>query len=244
MKSEMFRKDERMAKKKIIFCLIFPLLFATFSHAIDLGVGLYGGKDFYSISNISRGFNLMDLTEASISRRGFSNPWLFAISLYFNMNGNWRIRFSGDLVMVKYKVLYSRTEPTIYNPFYVRTSTYKIKWGRMAIWGSLEKYWQISDRISFFADGGGGLFVLAPVVSDKFIMNTLLNKFMELDVSKDIDMSYKFGGLASLGMEAVLLKDKIHFRIEGRYNIMLAGRYEEPTNFLSLESGFIFRFKI
>jgi len=231
-------------KEKIILGLIALLLLSSGLFATEFGLGIHGGKDFYSISNLKTGFRLLDLTEASVSRDGFANPWLVGVSLTFKINRNWKMRINGDVVLVKYDVLFTRNYPTLYDPFYIKTSEYKIEWGRAAVLGTVERNWHISEHFYFLGGAGGGLYVLAPVVSDKFIVNTLYDKFMELDISKDIEMSYKFGAHILLGMEAVTFGDKVSFRVEGRYSFMSEGKYEEPTRFFSVFSGIIFNFKL
>ncbi len=230
-------------KEKIIFGLIALLLFSSVSFAVDFGVGIHCGKDFYSITNLKSGFRLLDLTEASITRIGFEDPWAIGVSLAFGIAQNWTIRINGDFVLVKYDVLFTRNYPIFNNPFYIKTSKYNIEWGRAAILGTMERNWKISDHFYAIGGAGGGLYALAPVVSDKFMVNTLRNKFMELDVSRDIEMSYKFGAHILFGLEAVTFSDKVSFRIEGRYSFMSEGKYEEPTHFFSVFSGIIFNFK-
>jgi hypothetical protein len=244
MRLLIFKGGVQNLKEKIIFGLIVLFLFSSESFATEFGVGIHGGKDFYSISNLKTGFRLLDLTEASVSRDGFANPWVVGVSFSFKINRNWKMRINGDVVLVKYEVLFTRNYPTLYDPFYIKTSEYKIDWGRAAILGTVERDWQISDHFYVFGGTGGGLYILAPVVSDKFLVNTLLDKFMELDISKDIEMSYKLGAHALLGLEAVTFSDKVSFRIEGRYSFMSEGKYEEPTRFFSVFSGIIFNFKL
>ena len=240
----MFEKGEKMKKKIIALCFVLALLFASSSFAFDFGLGIYAGKDVYKIPNLEAGFQLLDLTEASISRQGFSNPWLVGVSASFGINRNWSLRISGDVVLVKYEVSYSRNEPTFTNPFYVKTSTYKIDWGRAAILGTLQRHWRISNHLSLLTGTGGGLYILAPVVSDKFLVNTLVNRLLELNVSRDIDMSYKAGLHGLLGMEVAMLAGKMGLKLEGRYSLMSKGRYEEPTRFFSIFSCLVFHFKL
>lgn len=85
-----------------------------------------------------------------------------------------------------------------------------------------------------YAGFGAGLFIFAPVVSDRFIHNTLLDKFQELDFSKDIKLRYSPGGQLISGLSINPNKFPTNFKVTFRYSITTKGDYEEPYSFLSI----------
>ena len=150
--------------------------------------------------------------------------------------------FSAEAAYLKYKLYYSRNYPTIYDPFNIKTSSYKVEWARIAFLTTLEKILFSSQITELYVGLGSGLHIVAPVVSDKFLANTLIDKFMELDPSTDIKLRSSFGGHFLLGFNFKLPSIPVNFFLEGKYTIMPEGDYEEPNTFFTLSSGILYSF--
>ena len=229
--------------KKILPILVALILFlSTNLFALGLQIGIYGGKDIYHISKLGVNFQLMDMTEATIEREGRSNPWLLGMNLYYNLKNDLKLGISAEAAYLAYKVHYSRNYPTVYDPFNIKTSKYDLAWARAAILASLVKDVLSTSVGNFYVGIGGGLHVLAPVVSDKFVFDTLWDKFMELDTSTDINLIYKFGGFAIFGFQFNPFQSPIKLQLEGKYHLTSQSKYEEPDNFLSVDLGLLYFF--
>jgi len=225
-----------------MIALMILLLKISHSFGSELGVGFYGGKDFYAIQNMNRGFRLADLTEASISRKGFENPWMFGVNVRLNLTSNINLNLNAEAVYLKYQVVYSRNYPTVVDPFNIKTSYYDVKWGRLAFLATLEMILYSSKTMEFFAGLGGGVHKIAPAVSDRFLINTLFDKFIELDLSTDIKLNHLFGGHALVGMELNSFWKQIKIRLVGKYSVLPDGEYEEPGKFFTVLLGAMYHF--
>ena len=235
---------DSVMKKFMPFILIFLLFIPTKQFAQGLDFSIYGGKDFCKIKELRCDFQLMDMTEASINREGFKNPWILGIDLGINFSKGFKVDLSAEAAYLKYKLYYSRNYPTVYNPFNIKTSSYKVEWARIAFLTTLEKILFSSQITELYVGLGSGLHIVAPVVSDKFLFNTLIDKFMELDPSTDVNLKSKFGGHVIFGFQVNPLSNPIKFKLEGKYTIMPEGDYEEPNTFFTVYLGILYSFDL
>jgi len=124
--------------------------------------------------------------------------------------------------------------PTIDDPLHIKTDSYDVPWGRASAILTVEKNLISLPTFSFYGGFGGGMHWVAPVVSDKFLFDTLLNKTLELDPSTDVELQQVFAvhGLVGLSFRMPLMP--IKFSFEGKYTVMPQGSYEEPSQFFSI----------
>jgi len=222
-------------KKKIIFTVLFLLLNLIPLFAQSLEVGLSAGKDFYKITDLSAGFNLQDLTEAKLFRKGFENPMALGIALTYNSVDNYSIGFEGDFNYLEYDVEYTRNVPKLTNPFYIKTTNYKVPWARLGAMLVVDYIPYSFSGVDFLIGGGLGLQIFAPAVSDKFIYKTLLNKVTELDISKDIDLNFSFSQKINAGFKYKIDKTNIGIAFITSYTFVNNAKDEAPDNFISIK---------
>ena len=223
--------------------MLFTLLFlAPAASGIGFNLGIYGGKDFYSISEMSREFRLMDLTEASIRREGFKNPWILGVNAQLNFILGWSLNLSAEGTVRKYSVRYSRNYPVPNDPNNIKTSEYEVSWGRVAILATLKKNLLVLPTFKIYSGLGAGIHLIAPVVSDKFLVNTLADKSVELDPSADVELESRFGGQLLVGAQFSPPLSPLKFKLDAKYLLTSTGDYEEPTHFLNLTLGIMFGF--
>ncbi len=229
--------------RKFLFLAVFMLMTLS-QYAAELNLGVYGGKDFYRIEDMNRGFNLIDLTEASINRTGFENPWMLGIDFDFSLGKGFSLSLAAEGVYLLYDVTYTVNFPLPQDPFNKETSYYDVEWARFAFQLNLRKNLFTTDFFDLYLGLGGGLHMIAPVVSDKFLMMTLKDKFDEFDPSTDVSLDTKFGGNAGLGFLIHPFSFPLKFRVEGKYTMMPAGDYEEPDAFFSILAGIVYGFDL
>ena len=215
----------------VVLVILFFLTSPLFSLGFDFGV--YGGKDFYKISEMQKNFQLADLTAASVEREGVQNPWMFGANFRLNFIGGISLETTAEAAYAKYKVIYSIPS----NP---STDEYDITWTRIAVLATLEKNLFSAPTTELYGGIGGGLHMVTPVVSDKFLINTLKDKSAELDVSEDINLESKFGGHALVGFQFHPPLTPIKFKLEGKYIILPKGDYEEPNSFFTVYLGIMY----
>jgi hypothetical protein len=220
------------------------LLLSSPLYAGELSFSIYGGKDFYRIEYMKRGFNLIDLTEASINRTGFENPWLLGVDFGFCIGNGFSLDFAAEGVYLKYDVNYTVSFPFPNDPLNKKTSYYDVEWARFALFLTLRKTIISTKYFQLYGGLGGGLHLIAPVVSDRFLMMTLKDKFDEFDPSTDVSLSNKFGGNANMGIRIIPFAIPLKFKAEAKYTMMQKGDYEEPDSFFSVLFGIIYNFKL
>ncbi|MGB9703005.1 MAG: hypothetical protein ACPL1A_09850 [Candidatus Kapaibacteriota bacterium] len=201
----------------------------------NLGIQLLVGNDFYKINSLEKGFNLLDLTKANIKREQFKNPFSGELNIVYK-NINWGVMLSVDAAYTNYNVIYSRNYPQLNDPFYIKTSQYKIDFARGNISVNYLRNLLLSNNLKLFYGGGPGFSITAPIVSDKFIINTLTNKISELDFSKDIKLKYSLSAVLQSGIVYELF-DPVGIILSVKYFITSKGEYEEPYSFASIHAG-------
>ena len=228
-------------KNKLISIVIIFVLNNDLS-AQNINIGIFVGKDFYSIKELDKGFNLYDLTKAEINRQSFFDPIIAGLDFEVNLNKNYKVELFAEAAYLKYNVSYSRNYPELLNPFNIKTSVYSIDWARANLGISI-----ISSFIKFSnieLSGGGGInySIIAPVVSDKFLYETLRDKFTELDVSKDIKLKSSIGGHLQANLGYNIKPLNLIPSIEIKYLFTSEGRYEEPSKFFTLKMKILYSF--
>ena len=222
---------------KKYFITIASLLLFSFSciSAQSYEIGISVGKDIYEISNLSKGFQLQDLTEAKLSRTGFSNPVSFGLNFGYNSSKKYAINFEADFNYLEYDVDYTRNVPQLTDPFYIKTTNYKVPWARLGTMLSFNYVPYSLNGFDLFVGGGLGLQIFAPAVSDKFIYETLLNKLSELDTSTDIDLNYSFSQKINAGFKYRIDKTNINITFLSSYTFVNNAVYEAPSDFLGIK---------
>ncbi len=220
-----------------VWRLIVVVIFSLFlENALALGFhfGLHGGKDLYSISSMDKGFQLADLTEARVEREGFSNPWLAGVDLEFDMLLGFKIEASAEAAYRSYKVIYTRNDPQLTDPLHKLVSEYDVQFIRAGLTGSAKINLLPLPVVQVYAGAGAGLHLTAPLVSDKFIMGTLMDKAAELDPSKDVKVKSRLGGHLLVGVNVHPPMFPLRFALEGKYFFLPSGDYEEPSKFANV----------
>lgn len=219
-------------KLPILFFIISLSSYYTFPQQKN-SIGIYAGMDFYTIEQLEKSFRLVDLTEVSIKRQSFSNPFLIGINYEHCFENLLALQIYLEGIYLTYFVEYRRNDPQPFDPFYIKISDYNVPWARITFGSNLMKTIPLNKSINFFAGLGAGLFIMAPVVSDNFIYNTLLNKFQELDLSDDIKLRYSPGGQLISGITLNPFNLPINLKIAIKYSLTTKGEYEEPYSILS-----------
>ena len=222
-------------KKLLLFFSLFVFLIGKSVNGQSYEIGISVGKDFYSISNLSTGFNLQDLTEAKLSRTGFENPMSFGINLGYNSNKNYSIIFESSFNYLEYDVEYIRKVPKLIDPFYIKTTNYKVPWARLGTMFTFNYIPYSVSGLDFFIGGGLGLQIFAPAVSDEFIYKTLLNKLSELDISSDIDLNYSFSQKINAGIKYNINNSYFNIAFISSYTFVNNAVYEAPDNFFTMK---------
>jgi hypothetical protein len=228
-------------KNQFLSIVLFFALNISLS-AQRINIGIFVGKDFYSIKELNTSFNLYDLTKAEINRKSFSDPLIAGLDFEVNLNKNYRVELFAEAAYLKYNITYSRNYPELLNPFNIKTSVYSIDWARANFGVSI-----ISSFINFRnieLSGGGGInySIIAPVVSDKFLYETLRDKFVELDVSNDIKLKGSIGGHLQANLGYNIKPLNLIPSIELKYLFTSEGRYEEPSKFFTLKIKVLYSF--
>ncbi len=217
------------------FTLLFWfLIFTVSTMAQSFEIGISAGKDFYTIPDLSASFKLQDLTEATLERTGFENPMTFGINLGYNSGKNYSIIFEGDFNYLEYDVNYTRNVPKLLDPFYIKTSHYKVPWARLGAMVSFNYIPYSIEKLDFVIGGGVGLQIFAPAVSDKFIAKTLFKKISELDLSTDINLNLSFSQKINIGIK-YNFNSNINLGIISSYTIVNNAVDEAPDSFLTLK---------
>ncbi len=213
-------------KKLTLLAILFLSVvnFAQFS--FNIGVG----KDLYSIPAIERiNFDLWDGTPAYFERDEISNP------LYFNLQLEYQ---SGSLIYglhlagayAKYHINY------IYIPSTINFEEYEtdedVPWARAEINAVILYEVPVTNNFSFIFGGGGGVQIMPPVVSDRFIYETTFDKILSFDFSDDIDLEYLANGKL-VARAKLKLSDTFSLAAETNYLIVKQGNYEQPSDFLT-----------
>lgn len=222
--------------RKILIIAILVLLWVnTLVNAQPYQIGISVGKDFYAIPNMSVGFNLQDLTEAELSRTGFQNPLSLGINFGYNPNKKYSIIIDADFNYLEYDVVYTRNVPELFNPGNIEITDYKIPWARFATMLSLNYIPYSVGGFDFFVGGGLGFQVFAPAVSDKFILETLLDKLSQLNISTEIDLNYSFSQKINVGIKYNIDSSNFNVAITTSYVFVNNAVYEAPNKFLTMK---------
>ncbi len=216
--------------------LTFVVLVFWMGNALALGFhfGVHGGKDFYSISSMDKGFQLADLTEARVEREGFSNPWLAGVDLQWDLLMGLKLEATAEAAYHSYNVVYTRNDPQPGDPFHKLVSEYDVKFARAGLVGSLKMNILPLPIVDLYFGGGAGIHWIAPLVSDKFLMGTLMDKAAELDPSEDVKVESRLGGHLLVGASIHPPMFPLKFALEAKYNFLQSGEYEEPDKFATV----------
>ncbi len=220
---------------KNIFTLILILFSLSEIKSQSFDIQILGGYDFYKINSMEKGFNLFDLTKANIKREEISNPLSAEVNLVYD-NINWDLTLSLDAAYTNYNVIYTRNVPQPFDPFYIKKSEYKIDFARATASLNYIRNISLTSKLKLFVGGGPVFFITAPVVSDKFIYNTLKDKISELDLSDDIKLRYSFGAVVQSGIKFKLF-NPVDLILSAKYFVTSKGEYEEPYSFAVIHTG-------
>lgn len=232
----------------IVLSIIFLGSFAANSRAqfgLGIGIGVHGGTDRITIPARERSVKLMDLSQVSFIRDEVKNPIMGGIDLFINTLPIIDLQVSVDGSKTTYPVQYIRPNPTVLNPLNQDTTRYDVPFGRVGIYFSVKKNLiaipPILKTITIYAGIGAGAHYIAPLVSEKFIYDHLKTKAEELDaegvLKEDIAKEVIYGGHALLGLRLKLPLFPIQVFGEGKLTVVPAGKYEQPSKFISVYAG-------
>lgn len=228
-------------KNQFLSIVLFFALNISLS-AQRINIGIFVGKDFYSIKELNTSFNLYDLTKAEINRKSFSDPLIAGLDFEVNLNKNYRVELFAEAAYLKYNITYSRNYPEPLDPFNIKTSIYSIDWARANLGISVISSFVKFSNIELSGGGGINYSIIAPVVSDKFLYETLRDKFVELDVSNDIKLKGSIGGHLQANLGYNIQSVNLIPSIEIKYLFTSEGRYEEPSKFFTLKIKVLYSF--
>lgn len=220
-----------MKRITILFLLLFA---ADISLAQNISIGATAGFDNYTIPSVEQNFNLLDGTPSFLTRDEVANPVNFGLQLRFKKN-KLTYGIDANLTYKEYNVTYGNLERITIPPFQTAFDTlynnnYSVPWVRAEL--NIFLLYDIFTSHGFTLSGGlgGGLQVVAPVVSDSFIVSTLLTKLERLDVSTDVDPEYLGNGkiIAELKYN---ISENISAGIDADYLFLQKGKAEQPESF-------------
>lgn len=212
---------------------------------LGVGVGVHGGMDRFTVPALERSVKLMDLTQVSVIRQEVKNPIMGGIDIFINTLPFIDFQISVDGSKITYPLMYIRPNPTMMNPLNQDTTRYDVPFGRVGVYLTIKKNLiaipPILKTITIYAGVGAGAHYIAPLVSEKFIYDHLKTKAEELDaegiLKQDIAKEMVYGGHALLGLRLKLPILPIQVFGEGKLTIVPAGKYEQPSKFLSIYAG-------
>lgn len=216
-------------KKVILITSLFVLTqTAVAQFSINFGVG----KDFYTIEAIeNKEFSLWDGTPALVERDEISNPFYANLQLEYQSGSLiYGLALAGAYQKYHMKYYYSelRVPP---HPTDNKTEE-DVIWARIEINPVLLYEIELNKSLAFDFGIGGGLQIMAPVVSDKFIYETTLNKALDLDFTDEVELAYLFNGKA-IARAKFKITSNFSLGAEANYLMVQKGDYEQPSNFFT-----------
>jgi len=222
--------------------IFFLFLFASnILFAQSFSISATAGVDNYTIPSVDQNFNLSDGTLSFLTRDEVANPVNFGLQLRIKKQ-KFTYGIDANLTYKEYNVRYGNLENIILPPFQTGLDTlydnnYTVPWVRAEL--NLFLLYDIFTLNGFTLSGGvgGGLQIVAPVVSDSFIENTLLTKLEHLDVSTDVSPEYLGNGkiIAELKYN---ISDHISAGVDADYLFLQKGKAEQPESFAVIK-GFV-----
>jgi len=217
-------------KVLILFFLMFGFVYAQ---KITLGIG--AGMDFYTIKGQSSNFYLSDATPSFLEREEVSNPFSVTAELKIKHEN---IAYGGniDVVYKEYNVAFNKYLSQVINPIIGLMGTDTVTTNTQAPWlrAGLNVFvlYNLLKRKAFvFRLGGGlGLQIVAPIVTEKFLVETVENKLQTFDPTTDVDPEV---------LKNFELRLEADYALSERWNLcgtieflfVQKGKYDEPSSF-------------
>ncbi len=214
-------------KSKIFVFLLFCFIPVYAQLSLNIGVG----NDFYEIPAIERiNFELWNGTPAYFERTEIVNPLYFNLQIeYQSSSFIYGLHLAGAYKKYHIEYIYFPTSLS----FDDVENKEDVPWARIEINGIFLYELPVSEKFSIQTGLGGGMQIMPPVVSDKFIYETTMNKALSLDFSDDIELEYlpnaKFIARAKFKLNEI-------FSISAETNYLFlfkGGKYEQPANFFT-----------
>ena len=123
------------------------------------------------------------------------------------------------------------------------TNSYNLTWGRISFLLSLKKSIITTTHTETYVGGGGDFHLIAPVVSQQYLEDTLESAYIPFSPHSDLGLEHRFGPHVLLGVHVSPFPTGIRFTMEGKYSWIPPGKYEEPHNLFSLYGGILYSFK-
>ncbi len=214
--------------KKITVFLILFLATASYS---QFSVNIGGGKDFYTIDAIDgMNFSLWDTTPAYIEREEISNPVYFNIQLEYQHNSFiYGLHLAAAYQSYRIKYIYFPDNLWDFDEYVTEED---VPWARLEINGVILYEVNVSEKFSLLLGGGGGIQIMPPIVSDKYVYETTFNKALDMDFSDDVELEYLPNGKA-IARAKYKLSDTFSLAAEANYLFVKEGDYEQPSKFLT-----------
>ncbi len=229
--------------KKFLISLIF---FSSYLFGQTFSVSGSAGIDNYTIPAVKQNFSLNDGTPSYITRDEVANPFNAGLQLRFERN---KVIFGidADFTYKEYNIYYANYEivpqlpPFSDNIDTLFSDSYTVPWVRAGI-NVFALYNLLNvNSLKINAGIGGGVQVVAPIVSDKFIEKTLKKKFEELDPTTDVNPEY-LGNIKLTGEVLYAISRVIAIGVEGNYLFLSKGENDQPQNFAQVKTKFIISF--
>ena len=229
--------------KKLLISLI---LFSSYILGQTFSISASGGIDNYTIPAVEQNFSLSDGTPSYLTRDEVANPFNAGLQLRFEKN---KLIFGvdADITYKEYNVYYANLEIVTRMPPFndiidtLFSDTYSVPWVRAGLNAFVLYNWVDVNSLKINVGIGGGVQVVAPVVSDKFIEKTLVNKFETFDTSTDVDPEY-LGNIKIMTEVIYSLSKTFAIGVEGNYLMLTKGENEQPQNFAQVKTKFIISF--
>jgi len=229
--------------KKFLITLIF---FSSYIFGQTFSISAGAGIDNYTIPSVERNFSLDDGTPSFLTRDEVANPFNAGVQLRFAKN---KLIFGidADITYKEYNVRYGNLQIIPHVPPFTDeidtlfSDTYTVPWVRAGL--NLFALYNLADAgsLEINAGIGGGLQVVAPVVSDAFIEKTLKNKLETFDATTDVKPEYL--GNVKIMTEAIYkISRTFALGVEGNYLFLSKGENEQPQSFAQFKTKLILSF--
>ncbi len=229
--------------KKFLISIVF---FSSYVFGQTFSISPSIGIDNYTIPSVEQNFALDDGTPSFLTRDEVANPFNAGLQLRFAKN---KLIFGidADITYKEYNVHYGNIQIIPHFPPLTDeidtlfSDTYTVPWVRAGL--NLFVLYNLIDAgaLEVNAGIGGGLQVVAPVVSDAFIEKTLKNKLETFDATTDVNPEYL--GNAKIMTEAIYkISQTFALGVEGNYLFLSKGENEQPQSFAQIKTKLIVSF--
>ncbi len=215
-----------MPKIKLLFLVLF-IVVSTVKAQVSINLGV--GKDFYTIPKVEDSqFELWDGTPAVFTREKISNPIYFNLQFEYKQNSIiYGFHVAGAYQKYHY---YYNYFPLLHSD--VTESEGDVPWARVEINADFLYEFVLGSGFSFIPGVSAGLQIMPPIVSEKFIYETTLNKILSLDFTDNVELEY-LPNAKIIAKLKYYLTENFSLSAEANYLFIEKGKYDQPSSFFT-----------